>query len=221
MSLNIHNPLVSVIMPTYNRAYMIENAIKSVLNQTYENIELIIVDDGSEDNTYEVVSKYFDKGDICYFKQKNKKQAEAKNVGLRLAKGVYIAFLDSDDEYLTEHISLRVELFRANPELDLIHGGIIIIGNPFVPDKYDSRKLIHLSDCYVGGTFFGKREAFLKLNGFRNLNYGEDSDLMERAINYPFRIEKVDFRTYIYNRESEDSICRLMFNETQAKILYH
>jgi len=213
------NPSVSIILPTYNRGYIIENAIQSVLNQTYKNWELIIIDDGSVDNTYDIISKYLDNPKIIYYKQANKKQASAKNLGLFLSKGDYIAFLDSDDEYLPNHIAKRVEYFQKYPFFDIIYGEAIIIGDPFVPDKYNPNKLIHLSECYIGGTFFGKKEAFLKLKGFNDLPYGEDSDLMERAIRANLNIEKVDFKTYIYNRFSEDSICRISFNENKFQVL--
>lgn len=99
-------PLVSVIIPTYNREKTIHIAIESVLNQTYQNIQLIVIDDGSVDNTAEVVAKY---KEVEYYYQPNGRQASARNHGLSFAKGAIIATLDSDDiwdpEFLTKCVS--------------------------------------------------------------------------------------------------------------------
>src|SRR3989304_8476363 len=94
---NMKQPLVSVIMPTYNHARFIGEAIGSVLNQTYPNLELIIIDNYSEDNTEEIVSSYKNQR-VKYFKFRNHGViAASRNYGMRHAQGDYIAFLDSDD----------------------------------------------------------------------------------------------------------------------------
>jgi glycosyltransferase involved in cell wall biosynthesis len=90
--------LISVILPTYNRMHTLSRAIKSILTQTYSNIELIIVDDASEDKTSELISSIKDKRLIYIRLSENKGPAGARNVGLNLTKGEYITFLDSDDE---------------------------------------------------------------------------------------------------------------------------
>ena len=98
------NPTVSVIIPTYNRAHLVGRAIKSVLNQTYRDFEIIVVDDGSTDNTKDII-KEFQKKDkrIKYIPyEKNKGGSAARNTGIKAAKGEYIAFLDSDDEWAYE-----------------------------------------------------------------------------------------------------------------------
>jgi len=100
--------LVSVIIPTYNREDTILRAIESVLNQTYKNWELIIVDDGSTDNTKEVLEPYLKNKKISYFKTKNKGVCHARNFGIKKSKGEYIAFLDSDDEFLKDKIKKNV-----------------------------------------------------------------------------------------------------------------
>jgi len=109
------NPIFSVIIPTYNRANLLPRPIKSVLNQTYQNFELIIVDDCSTDNTEEVVKAFFDER-IKYFKhKKNKGVLGARNTGFKLAKGKYIAFLDSDDEFLPQALETTVSKFINFP----------------------------------------------------------------------------------------------------------
>src|SRR5688572_9773107 len=89
--------LVSVILPTYNRAYSIVETIKSVLAQTYHPVELIIVDDGSTDNTADVIAGFAN--DVTYIKQSNGGVASARNTGFRVARGEFIALIDSDDRW--------------------------------------------------------------------------------------------------------------------------
>jgi hypothetical protein len=99
---------------------------------------------------------------------------------------------------------------EQHPQIDMIRGGVKIIGNEYVRDKNNPLRFIHLSECTIGATFFGRRKVFLLLNGFRNLEYSEDSDFLERA-EKRFRIKKVDFNTYKYYREATDSITNTYF----------
>lgn len=199
---------VSIIVATYNRAKLLKRAIESVLAQTYQNWELIVVDDGSTDETFRVVDNYFQGiKNLKYLKQHNSKLSAARNTGIKLSAGDFITFLDSDDEYKNEHLKLRVDYMKANPDVDLIHGGIEIVGDPYVPDKYDRSKKIHINECIVGATFFGKRKVFNRLKGFHRIEYSEDSEFFERA-SKKFVIKKVNFPTYIYNRNNADSITR-------------
>src|SRR6056297_2055943 len=107
-------PLVSVNLTTYNRAHLLHRAIKSVLNQAYKNLEIIIVDDGSDDNTYEVLEN-LGKNDnrINYIKHaKNRGNAAARNTALKNSSGEYIAFMDDDDEWIDPHkIEKQISIF--------------------------------------------------------------------------------------------------------------
>jgi len=104
------NPLVSVIIPTYNRGHLIEDSIKSVFNQTYKNIELIIVDDASTDNTKEVVTKLNNDKLVFIELKENSGPSVARNKGINIAKGEIIAFLDSDDRWYPEKTEEQVKL---------------------------------------------------------------------------------------------------------------
>ncbi len=108
MSLTNNLPLISVIIPTYNRAFVLPLAINSVLAQEYPNIQLIIADDGSIDNTREVVES-FQNPKIEYYYQQNKGQGAARNLGLKHAKGEFIATLDSDDLWFPSFIRVQME----------------------------------------------------------------------------------------------------------------
>lgn len=106
--------LVSVIIPTFNREKLIERSINSVLNQTYKNFELIVVDDCSTDNTENVVKKYNDER-IHYIKlEKNSGACKARNVGIENAKGEYIAFQDSDDVWHKDKLEVQLEQMKKN-----------------------------------------------------------------------------------------------------------
>lgn len=118
-------PAVSIIVPTYNRGDLLPKTLNSVLSQTYSQFELLIVDDGSIDNTKEVVASYGDSR-IRYLEQPcNRGVSAARNRGLRESKGDYIAFLDSDDEWFPDKLKLQVDLFRnASDSLGLVYTGV-------------------------------------------------------------------------------------------------
>lgn len=111
-----NEPLVSVIMPTYNSCKYIEDSIKSVLEQSYRNWELIIIDDCSEDNTKEIVRKFQkEQGNIQYYKlEKNSGPAIARNRAIDMANGAYLAFLDSDDLWTSDKLKKQVEFMECN-----------------------------------------------------------------------------------------------------------
>lgn len=200
------NPSVSVILPTYNRMKYLSRAIDSVIRQIFTSWELIIVDDGSTDETFSLVNGYLiSEPRIRYLKHSNRKLPFTLNTGLLAACGDFVAFIGSDDAWKPEHLSLRMEIFSSQNEPDLVHGGVEIIGDPYVSDKRDRAKKIHLKDCVIGGTFIGKRELFLKLDGFKNIDYSEDSEFFERAVKTA-AVKKVDFKTYIYFRDTPGSI---------------
>ncbi len=98
------NPFFSVIIPTYNRGNFISKPIESIIGQSYESWELLIVDDGSTDDTAQIVKTYAADKRIRYIYQQNQERSAARNTGIKHAKGKYICFLDSDDYYLPEHL---------------------------------------------------------------------------------------------------------------------
>lgn len=115
-------PLVSVIIPTKNRAKLVAEAIESVLNQTFRDFELVIVDDGSTDNTAEVVAGFKDPR-IVYHYQEGKERGAARNQGVALSRGEFITFLDDDDWYLPCKLEVQVQALQANPELGMVISG--------------------------------------------------------------------------------------------------
>ncbi len=120
MSIN-HPPLVSVIMPTYNGSKYIEASIDSALAQTYPHVEVIVIDDGSKDNTTEVVSRYGDR--VTLIQQQNAGTAAARNLGIRSSHGELIALLDHDDLWLPEKLQKQVPIFAESPRVGMVHTG--------------------------------------------------------------------------------------------------
>lgn len=114
------NNTVSVIIPTFNRASFIGDAIRSVLSQTYSDIELIVIDDGSSDNTPDVVSTFSDPR-LRYIRQANMGRSNARNHALSLAKGRYIAFLDSDDLFLPDKLERQVAYLQSHPGTGMVY----------------------------------------------------------------------------------------------------
>jgi glycosyltransferase involved in cell wall biosynthesis len=122
-----NNYIVSVIIPTYNASQYIQEAIDSVLDQSYKNFEIIVVDDGSTDNTKEVLENFIKNEQIKYFYQDNSGPGAARNNGLLRAKGEFVAFLDADDIWDKGKISKQVDFMIKN-DLDLSHTGRFFIG---------------------------------------------------------------------------------------------
>lgn len=120
---------VSVVLPTYNCGTYVGVAVESVLQQTYSNYELIIVNDGSTDETDQALAPYLcNNGHIRYIKQGNKGHAGARNTGIRAATGDVIAFIDSDDKWLPEKLGEQVQAMEEDPEVGLVHCNVYGFG---------------------------------------------------------------------------------------------
>jgi len=200
-------PYFSIIITTYNRAQLLKRALDSLISQTEDDWEAIVVDDGSTDDTYSHVLPYLTSySKIKYLRKVHSGEAMTKNTGIQSSTGKYISFLDSDDEYDPIHLESRKTILRQNPAVRLLYGGAYIIGNQYVPDRFNHEKKINLDDCVIGGTFFIERNTIFQLEGFRKILLGTDADLFDRAIKAGIVMMETNLPTYIYHRESEDSI---------------
>ena len=181
-------PKVSVIIPTYNRAQFIGEAIHSVLKQSFQDFELIIIDDGSEDNTKEILKPYQDH--LSYYYQENSGISKARNEGLNHAQGKYIAFLDSDDQWKSRKLEKQIELLEKNSEYQICYTDEIWIrdGLRVNPKKIHSKHsgwifqhclplcIISLSSAMI------RRSLFEQIGFFdEQLPACEDYDLWLRA----------------------------------------
>jgi len=115
------NPFFSVIIPSYNRAHLISKTIDFVLRQTYRDFELIIIDDASTDNTEAVVREFNDSRVIYYKNEKNLERSASRNKGIKLAKGTFVCFCDSDDHWHQNHLSVIKEAIISNAHRDALY----------------------------------------------------------------------------------------------------
>lgn len=118
---NERSPLVSVIIPSYNRAAFICRAVESALSQTYSHLEVIVVDDGSKDNTKDALKPFLSK--IKYIYQENRGNAAARNKGLENARGKYVAFLDSDDSWLNDKVARQTAFLEEHADHAFVYCG--------------------------------------------------------------------------------------------------
>jgi glycosyltransferase involved in cell wall biosynthesis len=180
-------PLVSVVIPCYKQAHFLGEAIESVLAQSHPRFEVIVVDDGSPDNTSEVAARY--PGVRC-IRQENQGLSGARNTGLSESKGSYVVFLDADDRLLPRALEAGLECFEAHPECAFVYGDYRVIAvNGSVAGK--SRQRVVGKDRYLGllqdnyitmhATVMYRRDVFDLVGGFdTSVNGAEDYDMYLR-----------------------------------------
>jgi glycosyltransferase involved in cell wall biosynthesis len=201
------NPLVSVVLASYNMGHYLPESVRSVLAQTYENIEVIIIDDGSTDDTEEQIKPLLSDPRLRYIKQENQGQPKAKNNGIKACNGEYIAFCDGDDLWATNKLELQLPLIDHDPEVGVVYSEVSYIddkGNPLDKEQPYERysgmvtdKLI-LKNFIPFGTALVKRQCFNELGLFdENLPMGIDWDLWLR-FSVRFKIKYLADKTYIY-----------------------
>ena len=184
--------LISVIIPTFNRAKLIKDAINSVIGQTYQNFELLIIDDGSTDNTSEVVNSIGDTR-IKYIYQENTGVSRARNNGIENASGEYIAFLDSDDLWHPEKLEKQALVLDQNPDVDIVTNSsqYQTFLNDIIGIKYNRAKnqkevislmLLYQDMVYTGTPVLCVRKSIFEKSGMfdEEMRFCEDWDLFFR-----------------------------------------
>jgi glycosyltransferase involved in cell wall biosynthesis len=116
--------LVSVIIPIYNEERYVAKAINSVLSQTYQDIEIVLINDGSSDGSKDIIFDYLNLPNVVYLEQSNGGVAAARNIGLRVARGELIAFLDQDDVWMLQKIELQAQHMHTHPKIGQAHANI-------------------------------------------------------------------------------------------------
>jgi len=188
----LETPLISIVLPTYNRRGVIERAINSVARQSYHNWELIIIDDGSTDGTDELIKRYRGKDNIKYLKQINRGVSVSRNKGISLSKGGYVAFIDSDDEWMEGKLASQLDFFNHHDEIALVFSNATLIRpDGTIASKPEIIKHNHdeifglenvFKDPYLGiPTVMIKKDVFDVVGNFdESLNTAEDIDLFLR-----------------------------------------
>jgi glycosyltransferase involved in cell wall biosynthesis len=164
------SPLISVIIPNYNRTLILQRAVRSALAQTHQQLEVIVVDDCSPTNPQPFLDELNDNRIRLIRHKQNQHAAAARNTGAEAAKGRFLAFLDSDDEWLPEHLRLRLEQMQQHPECQGIYGGVQIIRDGVKAEKPKVRQIQprqSMLDYLLSGrckaqtsTLFFRKEAF-------------------------------------------------------------
>ncbi|MCK4663611.1 MAG: glycosyltransferase family 2 protein [Bacteroidales bacterium] len=170
--------LFSVIIPTYNRANFIYKTVKSVLDQTYQNFEVIVIDDGSTDNTEKIVKSIKDQR-LKYYKKKNGERGAARNFGASKANGEYVTFLDSDDIFYTNHLSEANKFINSKNNLKLFFQAYEIKNtNDLIIQKQSFHKNKVINELLVKkGNIFSCHGIFLRKNIILNNQFQENRDL--------------------------------------------
>jgi glycosyltransferase involved in cell wall biosynthesis len=180
------SPLVSCIVPVFNGERYLAEAIESVLAQPYRPIEVIVVDDGSTDRTAEILASFGDR--IRSLRQPSAGPAAARNLGLRAARGQFIAFQDADDLWHPEKLERQMARFRARPELDLC---VTHVRNFWAPEleeerqRYQGRRYAEPLPGYVCVSLLARRSLFDAVGQFDvELQHGDDNDWFLRAFDH-------------------------------------
>lgn len=199
------NPQISVIIPARNYGSFLVETIDSVLCQTYPPEEVIVIDDGSEDNTAEIVRNF--SPDVKYIFLDKRGVGAARNSGVKNSSGEYIAHLDADDIWVPEKLDIQINEFRNNSSLE-IAGGMM---QPFYDPGMDpaKRKMIYCSETPLPGfsasVLIVKREAFFKVGFYReDLELGQDLDWFIRAREIGLK-EKMVEKLLAYRRLHENN----------------
>lgn len=207
--------LVSIIVPCYNQAQYLPDALDSVLAQTYTSWECIIVDDGSPNDTSYTALKYCEKDKrFKYLYKENGGLSSARNSGIKEASGDLILPLDADDRIHKNYLQLAINAFTQNPTLDLVYCKAAYFGEKtgeWILEHYTYEKLLMHNSIFCSAIF--KREAFIKVNGYNeNLKSGwEDWDLWLRMLNQESQVLRLP-EILFYYRIKGKSMVQLLIN---------
>ncbi|MDB5227225.1 MAG: glycosyltransferase [Bacteroidota bacterium] len=212
----------SIVIPAYNRAHMISETLETTFMQTYPHYEVILVDDGSTDNTEELV-KSINNPKFIYHKKSNEERAIARNTGFNLAKGDYVTLLDSDDYLYPTHLEEAVKYIEANSRPEIIR---------FDYDVVDSKKRLlqiarmpdHINQRMINGNFMGCSGIILRkdiavkyaFNGDRDLSGSEDYELWLRLASR-FKVHTPDIVTCSLHSHEERSVIYNITEDTLVK----
>lgn len=201
-------PLVSVVIATYNMAQYLAAAVDSVLQQTVTDLDVYVIDDGSTDNTGEVMARYASEPRVHYHRQANAGQTSAKNAGIRMSRGQFVAFCDADDLWLSHKLARQLPLFEASPSV-----GVVYSRRQRISADGQLLEELDAETCYSGrittqlfrtnfipfGTAVVRRKCFEELGGAFDEGYrmGIDWDLWLR-ISTRYEFGFVDAVTYLY-----------------------
>ncbi|WP_372519746.1 glycosyltransferase [Candidatus Ruminimicrobiellum ovillum] len=212
-----NKPLISIMMPTYNNGKYIKQAIESIYAQNYDNIEIIVVDDGSTDNTKEILKQY---KDIKYFYIEHKGIPFARNVALENSKGEYIAFCDSDDYWLPNKINKQMQYFKDHPNCEIV---FTKYENFFENENLKTnrravyeKKVEDVFKQYLPSSIV-KKSLFDKYGFFdENFNVSEDTEFLYRIFKKGIKVNNI-IPEVLYKRRIHGKNVSLKYNTDAVK----
>lgn len=219
------NNLISVIIPVFNGGKYISEALESVLAQTHENIEIVIVDDGSTDNTSQIAQEFMaHNSSMKYVYQENQGLAASRNKGISLSKGDFIAFIDADDIWVEDKLETQIKILLKNPSIEMVSGKVKQFISPEIPvEKHDEYHFVQdeIQSNLIGVALI-RKSAFDKYGLFDpTLRIGQDMQWVLQAKEKELKIEPIPKLVY-YRRLHPDNLGRSRSDEnykTRLKIL--
>lgn len=214
--------LVSIIVPCYNQAQYLPDALTSVLAQTYSNWECIVVDDGSPDNTETIANEWCEKDKrFQYILKKNGGVSSARNVGIKISSGKFILPLDADDKISADYLQLAVFEFEKTPDLQLVYGQAEYFGQKDGAWKlwpYSYELLLQLNIIYCSAIY--KRSEYDKTNGYDELMMDglEDWEFWISLLKSNARVKLLDETVFYYR--IKDVSRNKMINTKSERALY-
>ncbi len=197
-----NEPLISVIIPVYNREKYLVEAIESVLRQTWKNVELVVIDDGSTDNTADTALAF--EGKINYYYQKNRGLGAARNAGIGHASGDLIAFLDSDDLWLPEKLEKQMDALKQNPKVTM---AFTMIEQFISPELSQERRSQLQGDGKIVGGYLASSLLIWK-------------EALKPACLFPTHIQIGEFIAW-YAKAQDEGFTSLLVNEILVKRRIH
>lgn len=210
---------VSVLLPTYNVESYIEEAVFSILNQSYGNLEIIIVDDFSTDNTYKILKELSQKDDRIklYRNKSNMKICYTLNKALKYSSGEFIARMDGDDISEYDRLEKQIEYLKENPQIDLVGTSVIgineegnEIGRTRYIESYDLLKKVSLIASPVSHIWVARRYIYESLEGYREMPYVEDYDFLLRMVTQGYKFSNISnyygYRVRIRNGNTASTV---------------
>ena len=212
--------LVSCIVPVFNGERYIAESLQSILDQTYRPLEIIVADDGSTDSTSAVVATYGTR--VRYLRQSNSGPAAARNLGVSVAKGDFIAFLDADDLWHPEKLECQIARFQARPELDYC---VTHCQNFWIPElkeeaqRYQDHRISRPMPGYVTATLVARRSAFDRVGLFNPaLGHGDSTEWFLRAAEHRAVLELLP-DVLMYRRLHPTNRSRLLASASRDQFL--
>lgn len=184
-----HNPAVSVIIPTYNRSHMVKQAVQSILDQTYDDYEVLVVDDGSVDDTAEVVAGMSPK--VRHIYQPNSGKAAARNHGLREARGGYLAFLDDDDLFLPHLLQTQITYLETHPDTGMVYSSHIRVDKDLNSLEIREAERYEFPQMLGGSIEIATPTVMLRREVFEQVGYFDESQSRIEDVDYWVRVARV------------------------------